>query len=488
MRYVIYFTLISVLLGFQFIPAQAPDTIWTKTLGGMNQDMGHSVRQTTDGGYIVAGYTKSFGAGDRDVWLIKTDAWGDTLWTKTFGGSGSDWGESVQQTTDGGYIVAGVADFNGWMDGGNVWLIKTDASGDTLWTKTFGGSYYSVGTSVQQTFDGGFIITGWIYFGAGDFADVWLIKTNASGDTLWSKTFGGSIWDKGYSVQETIDGGYIVAGYTESFGPGGYDVYLIKTDASGDTLWTKTFGGSNEDWGNSVQQTIDGGYIVAGYTWSFGAGYADVWLIKTDASGDTLWTKTLGGMNQDMGHSVQQTTDGGYIVTGATYSFGAGYADVWLIKTDAWGDTLWTRTFGGGDDEWGESVQQTTDGGYVVTGNINSFSAVGSDVWLIKTAPDPSQLENKNLFILPKDYLLKQNYPNPANPSTTIEFDLPKTSEVSLKLFNILGEEVATLVSERLSTGSYSYEWDGSHLASGVYLYRLETEGYVETKKMILMK
>ncbi len=166
-------------------------------------------------------------------------------------------------------------------------------------------------------------------------------------DTLWTKAFGGTNEDYGRSVQETSDGGYIIAGYTKSFGAGSYDVYLIKTDANGDTTWTKTYGGSNIDQGYSVEQTSDGGYIIAGNSKSFGAGLDDVYLIKTDANGDTTWTKTYGGSNIDQGYSVEQTSDGGYIIAGYTKSFGAGSYDVYLIKTDANGDTTWTKTYGG---------------------------------------------------------------------------------------------------------------------------------------------
>jgi hypothetical protein len=342
------------------------------------------VQQTSDEGYIVAGWTNSFGADSGDVYLIKTDASGDTVWTRTYGGNKKDYGYSVQQTSDGGYVVAGWTNSFG-TDSGDVYLIKTDASGDTVWTMTYGGSFNDCGWSVQQTFDEGYIIAGWTNsFGAGS-RDVYLIKTDASGDTLWTRTYGGSSTDAGYSVQQTSDSGYIITGQTFSFGVDPYDVYLIKTDASGDTLWTKTYGGSGNDWGFSVQQTSDGGYIITGVTFYLGDYPHDVYLIKTDASGDILWTKTYGGIDDDYGRSVQQTSDGGYIIAGWVWSFDSGIANVYLIKTDASGDTLWTRLYGGTDWDDGQSVQQTSDGGYIIAGATESLGAGLSDVYLIKT-------------------------------------------------------------------------------------------------------
>jgi hypothetical protein len=360
--------------------AQA-QTSWWRTYGGTDYDCGRSVQQTADGGYIVVGATGSFGAGDYDVYLIKTTPSGYTLWTRTYGGTDNDFGYSVQQTSDGGYIFAGLA--AGKVS--RVNLIKTDASGDTLWTRTCGGADGREGSSIQQTSDGGYIVTdGTGLLGQGSW-DVYLVKTNASGDTLWTRIYGGMEHDLGRSVQQTADSGYVVAGYTWSFGAGSSDVYLMKTDASGDTLWARTYGGTGGDVGYSVQQTSDGGYIVAGVTASFGAGQYDVYLIKTDASGDTLWTRTYGGPDGDGGYSVQQISDGGYIIAGITESFGAGLCDVYLIKTDANGDTLWTRTYGGTSDDFGYSVRQSADGGYVIAGYTASFGAGSYDVYLIKT-------------------------------------------------------------------------------------------------------
>ena len=265
------------------------------TFGGTSEDYGYSVQQTTDGGYVIAGSTSSFGAGESDVYLIKTDANGNSVWSKTFGGDSSDYGYSVQQTSDGGYIIAGYTESFGARYG-DVYLIKTDGNGNLLWQKKFDGICIDYGRSVQQTSDGGYIIAGYGGYANG-YYDVYLIKTDANGNSAWTKTFGRSDWDYGYSVQQTTDGGYIIAGSTYSYGAGS-DVYLIKTDASGNQTWYKTYGGSNYDGGYSVQQTSDGGYIIAGYTGSFGAGNSDVYLIKTDANGNTMKTCLRAGTHR----------------------------------------------------------------------------------------------------------------------------------------------------------------------------------------------
>jgi hypothetical protein len=357
-------------------------TNWTRTYGGQGQEVACSVQQTSDGGFILAGRTDSYDAGKDDVYLIKTNAQGDTLWTRTYGGTSNDRGNSVQQTSDGGYIVAG------WTHIGagdyDVYLIKTTAQGDTLWTRAYGETGNDAGNSVQQTSDGGYIIAGITDSNVTGAADVYLIKTDAYGDTLWTRTYGGTDFDCGNSVKQTTDGGYIIAGLTQSFGAGSDDVYLIKTDAQGNALWTRTNGGTGYDRGSSVQQTTDGGYIVAGYTYSTETEYSDVYMVKTDALGDTLWTRTYGGSSDDFGNAVQQTPDGGYIVAGATDSYGAGNSDVYLIKTNSQGDTLWTETYGGVLNDRGEAIQRTADGGYIIAGSTFNFTAQDEDVYLIK--------------------------------------------------------------------------------------------------------
>jgi uncharacterized delta-60 repeat protein len=357
---------------------------FAKTYGGADWELAYSVQHTSDGGYIVAGYTYSLGVDSGDIFLIKTDANGNLQWAKTY--RGTDWDEaySVQQTSDGGYIVAGWTSSFG-AGGSDIFLIKTDANGNIQWAKTYGGTREDYGFSVQQTSDGGYIVAGYTdSFGAG-YEDIFLIKTDANGNVQWAKTYGGTYEDYAYSVQQTSDGGYIVAGGTYSFGTGSSDFFLIKTDANGNIQWAKTYGGTYEDYAYSVQQTSDGGYIVAGLTDSFGADYDDIFFIKTDANGNIIWAKIYRGTEWDGAFSVHQTSEGGYIVAGVTYSFSAGWSDIFLIKTDANGNIQWAKTYGGGSFDKAYSVQQTPDGGYITAGFTGSFGADSYDIFLIKT-------------------------------------------------------------------------------------------------------
>jgi hypothetical protein len=456
-----------------------------RTYGGADADWGCCARQTSNSGYVIVGSTRSFGAGSDDVYLVKVNARGETLWTRTYGGAGRDQGESMQQTLDSGYIIAGWTSSCG-AGARDVYLVRLDANGDTMWTKAFGGKDDDVGVSVQQTADGGYIIVGTTYsFGAGN-EDVYLIKTNAGGDTLWTRTFGGASRDEGYSVEQTADSGYIITGYTESFGAGRSDVWLVKTDALGDTLWTRTYGGSNTDLGLSVRPTADSGYVVAGWTSSHGAGVDDFYLIKTDVDGDTVWTKTFGGSDCDRGYSVLQTADGGYIVTGLTTSFGAGARDVYLVRTDSTGNTRWARTFGGILTDEGNSVHLTADGGFIVTGITYSFGAGASDVYLIKTdslgnvavaEPKANPARASNLTIACQ--------PNPATGATTIRLSpfALRHSPLTLRVYDAQGK---LALSQPVRTSSFPLST--SDLPSGAYFIRCDFAGQHATTRLILQR
>jgi hypothetical protein len=321
------------------IPAIGPSSHFCKAIGGPYIEAGVSLIQTSDGGYAITGLTKSFSAGGHDVYVVKLDANGNLQWTKTIGGPESEEGNSLIQTSDGGYAIAGFTKSfgTGELD---VYLVKLDANGNLQWTKTIGGKKEDVGTSIIQTSDGGYAIAGSTRsFGAGEW-DVYLVKLDANGNLQWTKTIGGKKEDVGTSLIQTSDGGYAIAGSTRSFGAGEADVYVVKLDARGNLQWTKTIGGPKGDWGFSLIQASDGGYAITGITSSdelaayFGPAEADVYVVKLDATGNLQWTKTIGGPEHDRGLSLIQISDGGYAIAGSTQSFGAGEWDIYVVKLD----------------------------------------------------------------------------------------------------------------------------------------------------------
>lgn len=333
-------------------------------------------QQTSDGGFIITGEE-----GYR-VCLLKTDKDGNEEWFKRFEPGRSGNGKSVHQTIDGGYIIGASAWDSGDCD---FYIIKTDSSGDEAWSRMFGGDSWDECSSLQETTDGGYIISGRYRYPGSYYGDVYLIKIDSTGNEQWIKKFGGSADEGGNSVQQTKEGGYIIAGHTSSFGTStSMYVYFLKTDSDGNKVWDNIFGGVDNDLGQSVQQTPDEGYIIAGHTKSFGAGKEDIYLIKTDSDGKEEWSKTFGGSEQDIGWSMQLTSDGGYIIVGWTKSFGAGGEDVYLIKTDSGGNEEWSKTFGGSKRDEGMSVQQTSDGGYLIIGWTIS-DEIGYGILIIKT-------------------------------------------------------------------------------------------------------
>jgi len=368
---------------------EPPPTEWNKTYGGMGDDEALSMVRSSDGGYALAGYANSSGAGDYDFWLVRTDSAGNALWNRTYGGTNTDQAYDLVQTVDGGYALAGVTLSFGFGAGkGDFWLVKTDASGNAQWNKTYGGTGRDGAYGgLVQTADGGYALAGYTNsFGAGSY-DFWLVKTDASGTMQWNKTYGGTHEDVAYSLVQTADGGYALAGDTYSFGAGDCNSWLVKTGASGNAQWNKTYGGTNHDEVLALVQTGDGGYALAGYTDSFGAGFYDFWLVKTGASGNAQWNKTYGGTDYDEALALVQTEDGGYALAGLTSSFGAGSYDFWLVKTDASGNAQWNQTYGGTGGDYANALVQTLDGGYALAGLTDSCGAGSYDFWLVKTGP-----------------------------------------------------------------------------------------------------
>jgi len=350
---------------------QPPDTLWTKTYGDTAEDYGESVQQTTDGGYILTGHTSSFGAGSLDVYLIKTDSLGETLWTRTFGGIDEDRGYSVLQAREGGYIIVGGTKSFGTGDF-DLYLIKTDQLGETLWTRTYGGTGFDMGYSISNTLDGCYIITG---RKSGANGGVWLLKISGNGDTLWSRTFGGNC---GYAVKQTADSGYIIAGSNGK-------IWLVKTDANGDTLWTKSYiyspGSAIYCTGLDVSQTYDLGYIVSGYSIDWTGDYRVMDLLKTDSLGRKEWHNWYGEWT--FGYSVLQTPDSGYVVGGEDY--GA----VYILKTYPNGSTKWEKHVNFPYFSRGRDIQQTSDNGFIVVGDRRYMHTFTHDVVLIKLSAEP---------------------------------------------------------------------------------------------------
>jgi len=357
--------------------------VWDRVFGGENIDYATTLIQTSDGGYAVAGTTYSYGAGGRDFWVIKLDNEGNKVWDKTFGGNSCDCANSLIQTTDGGYAVAGET-YSYGAGNADFWIIKLDSSGNKKWDKTYGGSDGDYATSLIQTTDGGYAVVGeTCSFGAGG-RDLWVVKLDNQGNREWDKTLGTVKYDYANALIQTTDGGYAVAGGTESYSAGSADFWVIKLDNQGNREWEKTFGGSDWDMAYSLIQTKDGGYAVAGGIFSYGEEEEDFWVIKLDINGKKVWDKTFGGSSWDIATALIQTKDGGYAVAGITESFGAGGGDFWVIKLDINGKKVWDKTFGGSNDDSAWSLIQADDGCYLVAGGASFNGTVRGDFWIIK--------------------------------------------------------------------------------------------------------
>jgi hypothetical protein len=507
-------TVLKILILFIFAIPCAAQITFQKTIGGTSHIHGTDIQQTSDGGYIVAGQS-DLGMSISYVAIIKLNAFGDTVWIRTYLKPGFNSisfvvDQFVQQTYDGGYILTGT---DSGTDGGDIYLIKTDSIGDTLWTRSYSGNW-DIGGAIRQTIDGGYIITGGSFLvGAGDF-DAFLIKTDSSGDTLWTKTYGGLDFDFGRDVQQTMDGGYIVLGTTGSFGAGDYDEYLIKTDSNGDTLWTRTYGWVNYDHGVAVRQTMDGGYAIL-------EGGNSAELIKVNTNGDFLWTKSYFAF---MSFSMQETNDSGFVLVGSIST--PPYSDAYLIKTDKFGDTLWTKAYGDAYIDNGYDVEKTMDGGYVIVGTSQSFGPCCANIYIIKTdsfgntACTPNNPEifpmvtplclvssttsivgftnfsstNPNVHFGYMDSITTlcnsvgineksitisfQISPNTASTSFTINtsLQLPNTK---LTIFNLLGEEVYSVdFIEALTVNCESFP-------PGIYFVSLQSENGRAVQKLV---
>ena len=713
----------------------AAQSQFQRTIGGTNNDQAYSIIQTTDGGYVAAGYTYSFATVNMDIYIVKLNSSGTLQWTKTIGGTSEELASSIIQTTDGGFALAGYTrPTETWNS--DFYIVKLDATGSFQWSRTLDRANYDFATSIIQTTAGGFAIGGYSATGGVFTDDIYIVKLDTGGTYQWSKTYGGSHDDIAYSIIQTTDGGFALAGLSDSYGPynvfyitkldssgmlqwnrligetgtggdaaciiqttdggfalageftptgtGNYRMYIVKLSSSGTLQWTRTLGGTGNEKAQSIIQTADGDFVVAGYTNSFGAGNYDMYIAKLNSSGSLVWSKTVGGIGDDQAQSISKTNDGGFVVAGYTESFGAGAKDIYIVKFDANGNTCGnsftpstisgtsgtletpstivttqnpivnspTPTINSGGTltticfveppqiplpptlispinsainqpttirfNWNKSQSATSyrfqlaldslftnmvvndstfsDSTALVVNllnnttywwRVNAKNSVGtspySAVWHFRTvlaipsAPiliSPvngatgqsltptliwsgvsgavtykAQVSNDSLFSstlldsagipltqvivpagrllnnhryywrvnatntagtgpwsvvfhfntlliglnpvgcdIPKEYKLYNNYPNPFNSVTKIKIDIPEISFTKLVIYDILGREVAILVNEKLSPGTYEVEWDASNYPSGVYFYKLTAGDFTQTKKLVLLK
>jgi hypothetical protein len=357
------------------------NVLWEKTYGGTGDDRAFYATAVADG-FVVVGSSTSLKQNQTVGWVLKLDNEGNMLWNQTFlEAVGSEF-RFVLGLEDGFLLVGNVFLPSGDTDG---YVVKVDAGGNLGWNITLGGENVDKLFSAVETQDG-FVLVGLTY-SFGNDSEVWVVKTDVDGNVVWNKTYGGAMEDAGRAVALTADNHYVVAGYTNSMGNGDYDFLLLKIDASGNLLWDKTYGGTQSDKAYAIAETTDG-YVVVGDTRSKGAGDNDAWIIKTDLDGNVIWDKTVGGEGFDMPNCGAASNYGGYLAAGFTFSFGNGERDFWLFKIDDQGNLLWSCTVGRSAFEEAYAVVETAENQFVMAGWTNSIGEGHYDFYVVKVSVD----------------------------------------------------------------------------------------------------
>jgi Secretion system C-terminal sorting domain len=506
-----YLLLLFIIVTTIFSTTAQPIIEWQKSLGGSLGDEAYTIEQTLDGGYIVAGRTFSsdgditINQGGWDCWVVKLNSTGNLIWQKTFGGTGDDYINSIKQTPDGGYIFTGYTnssdgDLIGNYGFNDCWVVKLTSGGIMSWQKLLGGTSEDYAFSIETTTDGGYIVAGHSNSIDGDLTsnngqfDFWVVKLTNTGAITWQKSFGGSLMDRAYSIKEAIDGGYIVIGTTSSVdgditnNNGLSDFWILKLTSSGVIEWQKTLGGSGAENGYSIQQTIDSGYVVAGYSDSndgnltVNNGGYDYWVVKLSNNGIIEWQKSLGGSGTDQAITILQTSEGGYVVAGRSSSNNGdildnnGGYDYWIVKLTNSGSIAWKKSLGGSFGDWGHSIQQTVDAGYVIAGRSisNDGDVTGNngayDFWIVKLSSSLGIHETS----IPKNPKL---LPNP----TSTHFTIKGLDELyNLTIYNAVGQ---LLYQENVN--EQNKQVDVSNYAKGILFIRIEVADEVIYRKVI---
>lgn len=486
MKKIILVVVIQILSYTLLLSQIEPDSLWLQTYGGNSVETGFSVIETSDDGYVFAGNTRSFGNGCNDVYLVKTDENGNEVWSKTYGGSDLDSAETVIETSDNGFFITGYTySFNSMRSA--IYLIKTDENGDSLWTKVIDETGCQFGRGGIQTSDGNFVVVG--YEKCDDLGRMILLKTDEGGNILWSHYICGNgldVFSSGSCVQETSDSQLIITGCTNSAAQDYGNVYLVKADANGDTLWTRHYDDGSSCSGTFVQQTNDGGFVIVGIVLD-GLSH-NIVLKKTNESGEHQWTSVFGGQADYQGFCVRQTNDEGFLIAGSKANLLTNSSEAYILKTNSVGDSIWSQSYG---SNWSGATNLivTDENEYVVVGSINgTIFQQQSDAFLLKLGYTTYAEDGIN----PTPFGLS-NYPNPFNPQTSISFSVPSEQQIELSVYNIKGQKVVDLVRDTLPSGTHSVVWEGKdamgrHVTSGIYFYQLKTPTHTQTEKMILLK
>jgi hypothetical protein len=464
------------------VQGQSPDSLWMFNYGGSDNEIGFDAIEGADGIYYVIGKSRSSGNGGYDAYMIKLDNNGGVIWEKTYGGQQDEQVVSVCPALYGGFVMTGYTATNsqGLSD---IWILAVSEDGDSLWSKQYGGLSSDQGYCIRPDYDQGYIMTARMsVYTMGD--QLCLMKLTATGDTIWTKTYGGPNQDYGQAVAQATDGGYIIAGRTySSYTPESGDAWALKTDNSGDTLWTRKYGGNDEDMFYAVAETGDG-YVFAGQTRSFGNGVIDVYVVRTDYDGDTLWTRAFGGPGADYAYSIAKADDDNFIITGYSDSF-TGSNDVYMLKIDGSGNLLWEDHYGDATDgEIMYGCSTTSDGGFIVTGKKDYYTLLQDDLFALKLGTGGSGLGDAN----DETRLVFYNAPNPFRSLTTFHFSLPGKTWCSLEVYNTRGELVRILLCGQFLQGESEMTWDAAGTAPGVYFCKLNAEGKIYTRKMVVIR
>jgi hypothetical protein len=473
--------------------ADAPDSLWMRAYGdSLNQEC-RCIIQTFDGGYALTGYTAVSTVGmpsQTDVYVVRIDSDGDTLWTRRYGGLGNDVGYAIRQTSDGGFIVAGYYTYVDDPNNRDVYLVKLDSHGTKEWERLYGYSGYDEANDVQVLVgDGGFLVTGYTQTPGPFDADVYLLRTTSTGDTLFTNQYDFTINDRGQSICETTNG-YVLCGYVQ---PGSqYDVLLLKTDSHLRSIWAKTYGGPNNETSYSIQVTPDLGFIVAGQRLVPDLGVTNAWALRTDSMGDTLWTVTMLDSIYNRFLSVDVTSDSGYVFAGQYQSVPVADRDFYVVKMSTGGAVEWETVYGTPTEDVALSVQQIDSGDYIIGGHTNLSGSGDFDAFVVRTG-SLSGVAGGSADKAMSPGLALRAWPNPSTGSATIAFDLALGGKTEVKIYDVAGKLVAGLLQEDLSAGPQSFEWNGKDLTgadapAGVYFFSVKSGDVTATGKVVLVR